>query len=609
MNIRPQILKWAKPCLLFMLLFCMVIGKQEKVFASDNLDGYKFSYIFGEYAISSRRTCAQTYVPNLYRTYHACGSQECTSRYEGSFSYDCGYKLYLPTNCGRFNAPGGLSNSTARQLNGRPYTITGANAGDWTGQAWQSGSDTNVYYTYHVTVNHIQSSWGADGNYHRTYCTSCGGWMQSHNKDTNYYWITDGSAHKKHCNIDGLEFDSGNHYDNDANGFCDACGRDIQIPKVTRGTYVKDNTGIWVYSYVQDNSGNVPYTRWWVWNTQDNNWRYFDYQNTEIGDFWIGGIQYNRRFRVNISSYANSTGPYHVDCRAYDAAGLCSDAGIDNSTNFLRMCTNVYIDTTPPVIERATYEADSSGYWVYSYVTDNENLSKVAYPSWTALNGQDDLKANWWDTMVGTKGSWTINGQVYNNRYRIDKSTHNNESGPYITHVYAYDASGNYTVLGINNIYLKYLVTYIDISISDGENGIELGKTKKYVNYNSTVSGADIGNDTSKSKYYNNYEYVDCTSATVTDQGAVVYRKFRLSTVAITFHNQNGTGGPGAVSWLIGSVQRPSSPIRGGYNFAGWNTSENGSGMFWPATDIVPSNIHDYYAQWIPNMYTSVQER
>ena len=467
----------------------------------------------------------------------------------------------------------------------------------------EDDSREDFYHT--VTITYSESAWGIDGNNHRTYCTACGQWIQYHGKDSNYYWVSDGSTHKKHCRIDGLEFDSGSHYDNNGDGFCDACGRDIQIPKVTRGTYVKDNAGIWVYSYVQDNSGNIPYTRWWVWNTQDNNWRYFDYQYTVTGDFWINGVQYNRRFRVNISEYGNSTGPYHVDCRAYDATGLCSDASIDNSTNFLRMCTNVYIDTAPPVIDRATYAADSTGYWVYSYVTDNEGISKVAYPSWTDKNGQDDLKANWRNTTCGENGSWTIDGKTYNSRYRVNKSDHNNESGPYITHIYAYDTSGNSSVFVVNNIYLKYLVNYIDIVEATGT---ELGRTTQYANYNSAISGSDIGSDTKTGVYYPNYQYIGCTSATVTDQGANVYRKFKISTTDITFHDEGGSGGPGTVTWLIGSEHHPKTPHRDGYNFAGWNTKADGTGNKWPANDIVQANITDYYAQWISNEYTAVQE-
>ena len=88
-----------------------------------------------------------------------------------------------------------------------------------------------------------------------------------------------------------------------------------------------------------------------------------------------------------------------------------------------------------------------------------------------------------------------------------------------------------------------------------------------------------------------------------------LYAVWKLSTTTITFHDQSGTGGPGEVVWLIGSTQSPTAPKREGYNFSGWNTAEDGSGAAWPKDNIVPANITDYYAQWIPNMYTTVQEQ
>lgn len=467
----------------------------------------------------------------------------------------------------------------------------------------------NISHNWGGTYNTVNPTCTANGTA-RHDCQSGDGYETWTVWALDHAWTgyeSNASTHWQRCTRCESHINDGTHYDNDGNGFCDACGRDIQIPKVIRGTHVKDNTGIWVYTYVQDNSGNVPYTRWWVWNTADNNWRYFDYQYTTNGDFLVNGVLYNRRFRVNISDYGNSTGPYHVDCRAYDATGLCSDAAFDNVTNFLRICSDVYIDTVSPVVERATYEADSTGYWVYAYATDNENLNRVVYPSWTEINGQDDIQANWsTNGALGASGSWTVNGQTYNNRYRVDKSAHNTESGPYNTHIYAYDASGNWGNYCFGNIYLRYLVNYIDIVESTGA---ELGRTTQYANYNSTVSGSELGTNQATSAYYENYQYIGSTSATVTDQGATVYRKFKLSTTTITFHDHGGSGGPSTVTWLIGSEHVPTTPQREGYNFAGWTTNEDGTGQSWPTNNLVPIGIKDYYAQWVPNVYTNVLEQ
>lgn len=87
-----------------------------------------------------------------------------------------------------------------------------------------------------------------------------------------------------------------------------------------------------------------------------------------------------------------------------------------------------------------------------------------------------------------------------------------------------------------------------------------------------------------------------------------LYAIWKLSTTTITFHDNGGTNGPGSQTWLIGSKQHPIVPVREGYNFAGWNESEDGAGNTWPVDDIVPAGISDYYAQWIPNTYTTVYE-
>ncbi len=70
----------------------------------------------------------------------------------------------------------------------------------------------------------------------------------------------------------------------------------------------------------------------------------------------------------------------------------------------------------------------------------------------------------------------------------------------------------------------QYPVTYIDKTT----NGTELGRTIKQVDYNSSVKGSDLGDSTADNAYYNQYRYVSDTSATVTTEGAVVYRVFEF---------------------------------------------------------------------------------
>ena len=91
----------------------------------------------------------------------------------------------------------------------------------------------------------------------------------------------------------------------------------------------------------------------------------------------------------------------------------------------------------------------------------------------------------------------------------------------------------------------QYDVTYIDVI--DSITGAQLGKTTKKVNYNSNVRGSDIGSSTNDNAYYNGYYYSSDTSATVTTNGATVYRIFKLRTIDktsnLTWNDNNNKNG------------------------------------------------------------------
>ena len=89
----------------------------------------------------------------------------------------------------------------------------------------------------------------------------------------------------------------------------------------------------------------------------------------------------------------------------------------------------------------------------------------------------------------------------------------------------------------------QYPVTYIDLA-PDNE---ELGRTTRYVNWNSSVRGSDLGSNTVENVYYNGYYYVSDTTATVTTEGAIVYRKFEATnidkTVSLTWNDNDDEDG------------------------------------------------------------------
>ena len=78
-----------------------------------------------------------------------------------------------------------------------------------------------------------------------------------------------------------------------------------------------------------------------------------------------------------------------------------------------------------------------TGYDVYVYGIDENEVDRVQFPSWTNNNGQDDLRSNWYTNSTAS-GTYQGNGTWY---YRVNISDHNNEVGIYYTQYYVYKNS------------------------------------------------------------------------------------------------------------------------------------------------------------------------
>ncbi len=90
----------------------------------------------------------------------------------------------------------------------------------------------------------------------------------------------------------------------------------------------------------------------------------------------------------------------------------------------------------------------AKGYTVSCKVTDEWGVTKVSFPTWTNYNNQDDLAENFLNTQLGTKS-----GDTYT--FNVKASDHNNETGLYTTHIYAFDKGGNVTVVNLDSIVVK----------------------------------------------------------------------------------------------------------------------------------------------------------
>ena len=107
---------------------------------------------------------------------------------------------------------------------------------------------------------------------------------------------------------------------------------------------------------------------------------------------------------------------------------------------------NIAQDTTGPTISNLKVtNIDATGYTVTCTVTDANGVDRVQFPTWTT--SANDLPAGW---ETSSKYAGTKNGNTYT--YRVKVSDFNNASGPYSTHVYAFDHFGNISMAGQNKV-------------------------------------------------------------------------------------------------------------------------------------------------------------
>jgi len=111
--------------------------------------------------------------------------------------------------------------------------------------------------------------------------------------------------------------------------------------------------------------------------------------------------------------------------------------GSENATSVGGFQGYIYIgefvnDSTPPALSNIQIKnIDEEGFTVTCNVADAESgIDSVMFPTWTDLNGQDDI--------IWHQG--TVDGNTAS--CRILYSKHNNERGAYTVHIYAYNRGG-----------------------------------------------------------------------------------------------------------------------------------------------------------------------
>ena len=229
--------------------------------------------------------------------------------------------------------------------------------------------------------------------------------------------------------------------------------------------YVNQSTnGSYYYDQVYRNNGNSVYCQWGKngYNyTTSNLSLEFLYSKLRNGPCIVrNGVHYS----VLVGYQGNGTvlnasdfrvmevGYWSMSTRIYTLSSwLSSNGGYGYLTQICWRNSYPNVSYQAPQIisvEVMDSEKTSAGYLVSVYVKKGtNNISKVQFPTWTLLNGQDDLMENWPNNPACSGTYWTTveNGiDVY--EYWVLDMDHNYEKGDYLTHIYVYDTEGNTAV-------------------------------------------------------------------------------------------------------------------------------------------------------------------
>lgn len=185
-------------------------------------------------------------------------------------------------------------------------------------------------------------------------------------------------------------------------------------------------------------------------------------------------------------------------------------------------------DKTGPTITNAKItDVSSTGYTVTCTVTDAHGVNRVQFPTWTDKNGQDDLLSGW---EVNPKASGTRNGNTFT--FRVKTSDHNNESGTYYTHIYAYDNS--YRGNGSGPVMLSATVPVPTVEVT----GVRLNKTS--LSFTGTGSSQNLTATVSPSNATNKTITWSSSNTSVATVSNGVVKAVGFGTATITAKSSNG---------------------------------------------------------------------
>ena len=226
----------------------------------------------------------------------------------------------------------------------------------------------------------------------------------------------------------------------------------------------------------------------------------------------------------------DQTGEVNVSFYAIDEQDANQHSEPSDSYSSYKNPTKVTItsDKTGPTITNAKVtNVDSTGYTVTCTVTDASGVNRVQFPTWTEKNGQDDLLSGW---EVSPKASGTRNGNTFT--FRVKTSDHNNESGVYHTHIYAYDNSYRGNCAGAVTLTATVPVPTVAVT------GVSLNKTS--LSFTGTGSSQTLTATVSPSNATNKTLTWSSSNTSVATVSNGVVKAVGFGTATITAKSNNG---------------------------------------------------------------------
>ena len=250
------------------------------------------------------------------------------------------------------------------------------------------------------------------------------------------------------------------------------------------------------------------------------------YHDQELDDTFHCGTDHG--FALDIPT--DQTGEVNVSFYAIDEQDANQHSEPSDSYSSYKNPTKVTItsDKTGPTITNAKVtNVDSTGYTVTCTVTDASGVNRVQFPTWTEKNGQDDLLSNW---EVSSKASGTRNGNTFT--FRVKTSDHNNESGVYHTHIYAYDNSYRGNCAGAVTLTATVPVPTVAVT------GVRLNKTS--LSFTGTGSSQTLTATVSPSNATNKTITWSSSNTSVATVSNGVVKAVGFGTATITAKSNNG---------------------------------------------------------------------